>query len=127
MPDYRVKWEFDADGARSPWVAAAQARRAQTAHGSIATVFKVTNKVTGEIFVVDQTEASVALGAPAEAVKRHVLASWLLVAARDSEANAASAGAYGERLLAGAFANDAKRIRDLAGLIEAGADIRLED
>lgn len=51
--EYLVTWEIDADEVDSPREAAEFARWAQTNPGTIATVFRVTDKATGETVTVD--------------------------------------------------------------------------
>lgn len=51
---YRIVWQFDSD-AESPLAAA---RDAQTREGTTATVFEVTDTVTGETTTVDLMEVA---------------------------------------------------------------------
>jgi len=53
VPDYRVKWEIDAEDVSSPRSAAWFARDAQTRENTTATVFTVTDRKTGESVQVD--------------------------------------------------------------------------
>lgn len=57
MPDYLVTWEIDADDMSSPHAAALAARKAQTRRGTIATVFTVQDKATGETVTIDLSPA----------------------------------------------------------------------
>lgn len=54
--EYLVTWEIDADEVDTPREAAEFARWAQTNPGTIATVFQVRDKETGETFRVDLSE-----------------------------------------------------------------------
>lgn len=53
---HHVVWEFDVEDAPDAWSAAAKAWIAMTRSGSIATVFTVTDRVTGRVYEVDLTE-----------------------------------------------------------------------
>jgi hypothetical protein len=55
MPSYIVTWEIDADEVASPAAAARYARAAQIRRGTIATVFVVQDKATGERVQIDLT------------------------------------------------------------------------
>lgn len=53
MPRYLVEWHIDAEDAIDPHDAARYAREMQLDPGSAATIFHVTNTVTGDQTVVD--------------------------------------------------------------------------
>ena len=59
MVRWSVRWEIDDDMAVSPLDAAVRARAAQTREGTIATVFEVEDRRSGEIWVVDLTYGTV--------------------------------------------------------------------
>jgi hypothetical protein len=56
MADYLVRWEIDMEDVATPEEAAARALIVQRDAQSMATVFQVTNKKTGETFKIDMED-----------------------------------------------------------------------